>query len=117
VHSQLFFSACFRLSLILMLCAERTTRSVTCVCLSTTWTNLIDGRGPLKEVFRSGSSDAGQTHCDPWSIQSRRGLHGATSATLLRAIRPGMLGAGGRGLSAFLALPMHVIPVIGPSSL
>lgn len=66
MHLQLFFSACFRLSLILMLWAESPTHPA---CLSATWTKLIQGRGPLQEVFRSGSSDAGQTHCDPLPVQ------------------------------------------------
>lgn len=54
--SMNFFSACFRLLSILTLCAEPTTHPVR---VSTTWTSLIKGRGPLQEVARSGSNDAG----------------------------------------------------------
>lgn len=107
------FSACFRLLLDLMLCVEHTTHPV---CLPNTVTTT-----KVEVRCRKLSAPAVVMQVRPIATHCQyavAGLHRATSATVLKSIRPGMLGAGGRGRAfSILALPMHVILVIGPSRL
>lgn len=99
---------------VLTLCAESTTKPVRL----STWSKLIQGRGPLQEVVRSGGSDAGQTHCDSLSIH--RGEACMVQHRLRCSVRSGQQGCLAPeivGALSMLALPMHVILVIGPSPL
>lgn len=113
--SRTFLFSLFQVVLpILTLCAEPTTHPV---CLSMRWTRLIRGRGPLQQAVCSGSSDAGQTHCDPWSIH--QGEACVVQHRLRSSVRSGQgcLAPEVVGALSVLALPMHVILVIGPSPL